>query len=58
MDLIKIILRTVNYSLGTSGGLLWIRNEPSETIKSSEILNYLSNYKLLIMDSTPQSYLH
>ena len=27
MDLNKMILRTVNYSLGTSGGLLWICNE-------------------------------
>lgn len=27
IDLNKIILRTVNYSLGTSGGLLWIHNE-------------------------------
>ena len=27
MDLNKMILKTVNYSLETSGGLLWIRNE-------------------------------
>ena len=53
-----MILKTVNYSLGNSGGLLWIRNELEETIKSSEILDYLSNYKLLIKVCTPRSHLH
>jgi len=27
MDLNKMLLKTVNYGLGTSGGLLWVRNE-------------------------------
>jgi len=58
MDLNKMVLETVNYILGTSGCLLWIRNELWENIKSSEPLDYLNNYKLLIGVSTPWSHPH
>jgi hypothetical protein len=58
MDLNKMILRTVNYSPGASGSLLWISNELQGSIKSSEFLDYLSSYKLLIEVSTPWSHQH